>query len=168
MLNGPYIWYEKKYISRDSWGLNEALIQEVPYSISRISRTYTMKHAPLRASKQEFYWPISFSVNLIEFDTFVHNPIFAFGCLVTGNRNPYLIVNHPHQKERECEKVEQVCFAFSLDYHWVCAMNHPWDQNHILPKQRPKRKLKKKKKCMYIKGKKMMHRPRKLKLLVIS
>ena len=108
----------------------------------RITRTYTMKHAHLKASKQEFYWPISFSVNLLEFDTFVYNSIFAFGCLVTRNRNPYLIVNHPHQKERECEKVEKVCFAFSLDYHWVCAMNHPWDQNHILPNQRPKRKLK--------------------------
>ena len=108
----------------------------------RISRAYTMKHAPLRASKQEFYWPISFSVNLLEFDTFVYNSIFAFGCLVTRNRNPYLIVNHPHQKEREYEKVDKVCFAFSLDYHWVCAMSHPWDQNHILSNQKPKRKLK--------------------------
>ena len=145
MLNGPYIWYEKIYISRDSWGLNEALIQEVPYSISRNLKSIYHEACTFeseQASKQEFYWPISFSVNLLEFDTFVHNPIFAFGCLVTGNRNPYLIVNHPHQKERECEKVEQVCFAFSRDYHWVCAMNHPWDQNHILSNQKPKRKLK--------------------------
>ena len=41
------------------------------------------KNKVMIVKEVKVYIPVSFSINLLKFDTFVHDPIITFGCSVT-------------------------------------------------------------------------------------
>lgn len=76
--------------------------------------------------------PISFSVDLIEFEALVQNTGLAFSSSMARQRDPNLVMNHPPQKKREKNKVRKVPLCFILHHVLVNAVNHPRRQKRVL------------------------------------
>ena len=79
-----------------------------------------------------WYWPISFSVNLVEFKALVYDLARASGAEIARESDPDLVVKHSPQHKRENEKVRKISLFFILEQKRVRALYNPRNQDHVL------------------------------------
>ena len=74
--------------------------------------------------------PVGLPVDLIEVDTFFQDAPLSLGCIVTGKRDPNLVVKNSEEQEGQYEGVSEIHRIIS--HKLVCAMDRPWCYYYVL------------------------------------
>jgi hypothetical protein len=80
--------------------------------------------------------PVSLSVNLLEVNALVNNPMFGSCILKSWQANPDLVVEHPGHYSRKNHQVPHIHLSPSFCYQLIQAVYHPRCQYNILHSKR--------------------------------
>lgn len=76
--------------------------------------------------------PVGLPVDLIKVDSFVNDAPLSLRRIVTGQRDPNLVVQNSEEQEGEYEGVPQINLLQIICHKLVCAMDCPWCYNYVL------------------------------------
>lgn len=89
---------------------------------------------PLQRNNEGVYicLPVALSIDLVEVEALVDNPVPTPGRLVAGDGDPELSVKEPQEQHRQHEEGQQVPLPELARHEPVRAMCRPWSYQRIL------------------------------------